>query len=61
MRKGLSRAGGMLLLFIAFLVALGASLAYFKPEYAQSVLVGVGAFAVLFGLMVAGKIRVSRG
>ncbi len=61
LRKGLARGSAMLLLFLAFLVGLGASLAYFKPEYAQSVLVGIGAFTVLFGLMVAGKIRVSRG
>ena len=61
LRRGLAKGTAMLLLFLAFLIGLGASLAYFKPEYAQSVLVGIGAFTVLFGLMVLGKIKVTTG
>ncbi|MEB3861468.1 MAG: hypothetical protein GSR84_04520 [Desulfurococcales archaeon] len=61
LRRGLARGTAMLLLFLAFLAGLGASLAYFKPEYAQAVLTGIGAFTILFGLMIMGKIRVTRG
>ena len=50
---------GIVLLFL-FLLALGASLAYFKPEYAQAALVGIGAFTILFAALVFGKIKVQR-
>ena len=63
MRRGMAvtRGKGLLALFIVFLLLLGGSLAYFKPEYAQAALVGIGAFTLLFGLMVLGKIKISSG
>ena len=53
-------SGVLLLMLLVFLAALGATLAYFKPEYATPVLVGTASFTVLFGLLVMGKIRVQR-
>lgn len=56
----ISKAKSGLLLLLVFLLALGGSLAYFKPEYAEAVMVGLGAFTLLFGLLVFGKIKVER-
>ncbi len=49
-----------LVILIVFLLALAGSLAYFKPEYAVATLVGLGAFAIVFGALVFGKIKLKQ-
>ncbi len=52
--------GSLILLLFIFLAAIGASLAYLKPEMAMAALVGLGAFAIMFALLIFGKIKISR-
>ena len=59
-RGAIKGEGSLILLLFIFLAAIGASLAYLRPEMAMAALVGLGAFAIMFALLIFGKIKISR-